>query len=88
MTAQSQDLQIEKSITVGANFVSKTDTSTQGARERTASHTPAANVVLPFECPIAISFPDERDKSWVRSLTTQHPSHCNACTGKNTIRTT
>jgi hypothetical protein len=50
MTAQAQDLQIEKTITVGGNFVSKTETSIQGARERTVTHTPAANLVTLRQC--------------------------------------
>ncbi|HEY6372448.1 MAG TPA: hypothetical protein VIX37_17860 [Candidatus Sulfotelmatobacter sp.] len=50
MTAQAQDLQIEKTITVGGNVLSKTETSIQGARERTVSHTPAANVVTLRQC--------------------------------------
>jgi len=37
---QAQDFHIKKSITVGGNFVSSTETSIKGARERTVSQSP------------------------------------------------
>ena len=50
MTAQAQDLQIKKSITVGGNVVSNTETSIKGARERTVSQTPTGNIVTLRQC--------------------------------------
>lgn len=50
MTAQAQDLHIKKSITVGGNFVSSTDTSIKGARERTVSQTPTGNTITIHQC--------------------------------------
>ena len=50
MAAQGQDLHIKKSITVGGNFVSSTETSIRGARERTVSQTPTGNMVTLRQC--------------------------------------
>lgn len=50
MTAQAQDLHIKKSITVGGNFVSSTETSIKGARERTVSQTPTGNTITIRQC--------------------------------------
>jgi len=49
-TAQAQDLHIKKSITVGGNFVSSTETSIKGARERTVSQTPTGNTITIRQC--------------------------------------
>jgi hypothetical protein len=48
--AQSQDLHIKKSISVGGNVISSTETSIKGARERTVSQTPVGNTVTLHQC--------------------------------------
>jgi hypothetical protein len=48
--AQSQDLHIKKSITVGGNFISSTDTSIKGSRERTVSQSPTGTTVTLRQC--------------------------------------
>jgi hypothetical protein len=50
MAAQAQDLHIKKSITVGGNFVSSTDTSIKGARERTVSQSPTGSIITLRQC--------------------------------------
>ncbi len=50
LAAQAQDLHIKKSITVGGNFVSSTETSIKGARERTVSQSPTGNTITLHEC--------------------------------------
>src|SRR5690349_5344989 len=50
LAAQAQDLHIKKSITVGGNFVSSTETSIKGARERTVSQSPTGNTITLREC--------------------------------------
>jgi len=50
LAASAQDLHIKKSITVGGNFVSSTDTSIKGARERTVSQSPTGTTVTLREC--------------------------------------
>jgi hypothetical protein len=50
LAAQAQDLHIKKSITVGGNFVSSTDTSIKGARERTVSQSPTGNTITLRQC--------------------------------------
>src|SRR5262249_38752189 len=50
LSAQAQDLHIKKSITVGGNFVSSTETSIKGARERTVSQSPSGNTITLREC--------------------------------------
>ena len=44
VAGHAQDLQIKKSITVGGNVVSSTETSIKGARERTVTQSPAGNI--------------------------------------------
>ncbi len=50
LAAQAQDLHIKKSITVGGNFVSSTETSIKGARERTVSQSPTGNTITLRQC--------------------------------------
>ncbi len=50
MAAPAQDLHIKKSITVGGNFVSSTETSIKGSRERTVSQTPTGTTITLREC--------------------------------------
>ena len=50
LAAQTQDIHIKKSITVGGNFVSSTDTSIQGARERTVTQSPTGNTITLRQC--------------------------------------
>lgn len=45
-----QDLHIKKSITVGGNFVSSTETSLKGARERTVTQSPTGSTVTLRQC--------------------------------------
>ena len=47
---QAQDLHIKKSITVGGNFVSSTETSIKGARERTVSQSPTGTTITLRQC--------------------------------------
>src|SRR5438105_43139 len=47
---KSEDLHIKKSITVGGNFVSSTETSIKGARERTVSQSPTGTTVTLRQC--------------------------------------
>ena len=47
---QVQDLHIKKSITVGGNFVSSTETSIKGARERTVSQSPTGTTITLRQC--------------------------------------
>jgi hypothetical protein len=47
---QAQDFHIKKSITAGGNFVSSTETSIKGARERTVSQTATGNTVTIHQC--------------------------------------
>jgi hypothetical protein len=49
-SSQSSDLHIKKSITAGGNFVSSTDTSIKGARERSVSQQPTGTVVTLRQC--------------------------------------
>jgi hypothetical protein len=50
VAAQAQDLHIKKSITVGGNFVSSSDTSIKGARERTVSQLPTGTSITLHQC--------------------------------------
>ncbi|MBS1853125.1 MAG: hypothetical protein JST79_19670 [Acidobacteria bacterium] len=50
LTAFSQDLHIKKSITVGGNFVSSSETSIKGARERTVTETQGNTTVTIRQC--------------------------------------
>jgi hypothetical protein len=50
VAGHAQDLQIKKSITVGGNVVSSTETSIKGARERTVTQSPAGNTVTIRQC--------------------------------------
>jgi hypothetical protein len=50
LAAQAQDLHIKKSITVGGNFVSSTETSIKGARERIVSQSPTGATVTLHQC--------------------------------------
>ncbi len=46
----AQDLHIKKSITVGGNFVSNTETSIKGPRERTVSQSPNGSLITIRQC--------------------------------------
>ncbi len=48
--ADAQDLHIKKSITVGGNFISSTETSIKGARERTVSQSPGGSTITIRQC--------------------------------------
>ncbi len=48
--AQAQDLHIKKSITVGGNFVSSSESSLKGARERTVNQTPNGSTITLRQC--------------------------------------
>ncbi len=48
--AQSDDLHIKKSITVGGNFVSASESSISGARERTVTQTPNGTTITLRQC--------------------------------------
>lgn len=50
VVAQAQDLHIKKSITVGANVVSTSDTSIKGPRERTVTQTPNGSTINLRQC--------------------------------------
>jgi hypothetical protein len=50
VAAQAQDLHIKKSITVGGNFVSSTETSIKGARERVVSQSPTGATITLHQC--------------------------------------
>jgi hypothetical protein len=50
VTAQAQDLHIKKSITVGGNFVSSSETSIKGGRERTVSQGPNGSTITLHQC--------------------------------------
>jgi hypothetical protein len=48
--AQAQDLHIKKSITVGGNFVSSTETSIRGGRERSVTQGPDGSTITLRQC--------------------------------------
>jgi hypothetical protein len=48
--AYGQDLHIKKNISVGGNFVSTTDTSIKGARERSVNQTPGGTTITIRQC--------------------------------------
>jgi hypothetical protein len=50
VTAQAQDLHIKKSITVGGNFISSTETSIKGPRERTVTQLPTGTTITLRQC--------------------------------------
>src|SRR5690348_13809373 len=50
LAAQAQDLHIKKSITVGGYFVSSSESSIKGARERTVSQGPNGSTVTLRQC--------------------------------------
>lgn len=47
---KAEDLHIKKSITVGGNFISSTETSLKGARERTVSQGPNGSSITLHQC--------------------------------------
>lgn len=49
-SAQAQDLHIKKSITVGGNFVSSTESSIKGPRERTVTQGPNGSTITVRQC--------------------------------------
>ena len=50
VASNAQDLHIKKSITVGGNFVSSTETSIKGPRERTVSQSPNGSLITIRQC--------------------------------------
>lgn len=50
LAAQAEDFHIKKSITVGGNFISTTETSIKGARERSVSQSPTGNTLTLRQC--------------------------------------
>ena len=50
VAGQAQDLQIKKSITVGGNVISSTDSAIKGARERTVTQTAGGSTVMIRQC--------------------------------------
>jgi hypothetical protein len=50
LAARAQDLHIKKSITVGGNFVSSSESSIKGARERTVNQTPNGSTITLRQC--------------------------------------
>jgi hypothetical protein len=50
LTVQAEDLHIKKSVSVGGNFVSNTEASIKGARERTVSQSPTGNTITLRQC--------------------------------------
>lgn len=50
VAVQAQDLHIKKSLTVGGNFVSGTETSIKGPRERTVSQSPTGTTITLRQC--------------------------------------
>jgi hypothetical protein len=50
VAGQAQDLQIKKSITVGGNVISSTDSAIKGARERTVTQTAGGSTVTIRQC--------------------------------------
>jgi hypothetical protein len=50
LAAPAQDLHIKKSITVGGNFVSSSESSIKGARERTVNQTPNGSTITLRQC--------------------------------------
>jgi hypothetical protein len=50
IVAHAQDLHIKKSVTVGGNFVSSTETSIKGARERSVTQGPNGSTITLKQC--------------------------------------
>jgi len=50
LAAQGQDLHIKKNILVGGNFVSSSESSIKGARERSVSAGPAGSIITLRQC--------------------------------------
>lgn len=50
LAAQAQDLHVKKSITVGGNFVSSSESSIKGARERSVTQGPNGSTVTLRQC--------------------------------------
>ncbi len=50
MVVEAQDLHIKKSITVGGNFVSSSESSIKGARERTVNQGPNGSTITLRQC--------------------------------------
>ena len=50
MAAQTQDLHIKKNILVGGNFISSTDSSIKGARERSVTQGPNGSTITLRQC--------------------------------------
>ena len=87
MTIQAQDLHIKKSITVGGNFISSSESSIKGARERTVSQTPNGSTITVRQCDLRRTLtlneqaqtyyvtPDPQDENAAKAaaLATGHP---------------
>ena len=67
LAAQAQDLHLKKSITVGGNFVSSTETSIKGARERTVTQSPTGSTITLRQCDLrrTITINDEAQTYYV-----------------------
>jgi hypothetical protein len=95
------DLHIKKSVTVGGNFVSSTETSIKGARERSVTQTPNGSSITLRQCDLkrtltlneqtqtyfAINDPQDENAAKAAALATGTPS-AEATGGKITITTT
>ncbi|HEV7550261.1 MAG TPA: hypothetical protein VGP65_01170, partial [Candidatus Angelobacter sp.] len=50
VASQAEDIHIKKTISVGGNLISSTETSIKGARERTVSQSPTGNTLTLRQC--------------------------------------
>jgi hypothetical protein len=97
----AQDLHIKKSITVGGNFVSSSETAIKGARERTVSQSPSGTTITLRQCDLKrtltvneqaqtyLVVPDAQDDNAVKAaaLATGQPA-ADATGGKIILTTT
>ena len=97
----SKDLHIKKSVTVGGNFVSTTETSIKGARERSVTQSPSGSSITLRQCDLkrtltlneqaqtyfATNDPQDENAAKAAALATGMPA-AEATGGKITITTT
>jgi hypothetical protein len=97
----TNDLHIKKSVTVGGNFVSTTETSIKGARERSVTQTPSGSSITLRQCDLkrtltlneqaqtylAINDPQDENAAKAAALATGMPA-AEATGGKITVTTT
>ena len=69
-SSQSTDLHIKKSITAGGNFVSSSETSIKGARERTVSQQPTGPSSLSISATCIARSPSTSRRKPISSPTT------------------